>query len=233
MLGRVGIFSSKISLMGRSCRPSTVKVSSRSYQLRRTSQPDGKVVMYGIIGAQVAIFCGWKVAETNRNMWRTMMRHFTVSKDGVMRHLRVHTLFTAMLSHQDFMHLFVNTFTLYFFGLEMLSVLGIVKFLQLYIGGGIFSSLCHVGFQGRQNGMGASGGVYAVLINSIIMFPSRTILLYGLLPMPAWLLGIGIVGNDLYGTTKSGYSSTGHAAHLGGVVYGAGFYAALRMGRRF
>jgi len=47
-----------------------------------------------------------------------MIDHFTVSAVGVLEQLRIHTLFTAMFSHQSFTHLLVNCVTLYFFGAE-------------------------------------------------------------------------------------------------------------------
>ena len=189
--------------------------------------------MYGIIGTQVAVYGAWTLAENNRTLYRKMLLHFTVSRDGVLRRYRIHTLLTSIFSHRDLWHLFMNSFTLYFFGLETIGVLGTARFLQLYLGGGLLSSCCHVGLQGSQLGLGASGAVYAVLLNSILMFPSRQLLLYGIIPVPAWLLGMGIVGYDVYGQMqlKRGYaSSTGHAAHLGGAAFGAAFYA-LRTGR--
>ena len=85
----------------------------------------------------------------------------------------------------------------------MALLLGIKRFLTLYIGGGIVSSICHVMFQGWAPGLGASGAVYATIINSIILFPQRTLLIYGIIPLRAWILGSLLIVNDVYELNKS------------------------------
>jgi len=57
-----------------------------------------------------------------------------------MNHLRLHTLFTSTISHQDFWHLLSNMFGLYFFGGEVCRFIGPRKFLGLYIGSGVLAS---------------------------------------------------------------------------------------------
>ena len=121
------------------------------------------------------------MADQDRILRRFMNSHFTVSSGGVIKQGRVHTLLTAMFSHQSGWHLFANMFTLYFFGSEALLLLGARRFLSLYIGGGIFSSFCHVAwphfpheaglevlFQRHAAGLGASGAV-----GSTLCIPSR------------------------------------------------------------
>ena len=222
-------------LRGRGSNVITTTTRQASYRLHSGNGRgiDPKTVVIGLMGVNGCVYLGWQAAESNRALYRFMIKNFTVSKDGVMRRGRVHTLVTSMFSHQSGMHLAVNCFSMYFFGIEMLGVLGIVRFLQLYLGGGIFSSGCHMAFQGQMPGLGASGAVYAVMINSIVMFPYKTILLYGIIPMPAFGLGLLLIGSDIFGAQRGmGSSNVGHAAHLGGAAFGAGFYA-LRRGGKF
>ena len=102
-------------------------------------------VLLGIAAANVGVWGLWQMADQDRILRRFMNSHFTVSSGGVIKQGRVHTLLTAMFSHQSGWHLFIaNMFTLYFFGSEALLLLGARRFLSLYIGGGIFSSFCHV-----------------------------------------------------------------------------------------
>ena len=63
--------------------------------------------------------------------------------------------------------------------------------------------------QGRVGGplLGASGGVMAVLAAFIWYYPRQTLLLYGVLPVPAWALGLLYLVSDIGGignrTTRS------------------------------
>ncbi len=87
------------------------------------------------------------------------------------------------------------------------------------------------GYGGASKGaLGASAAVSAISIVDIALFPTRTILLYGLIPMPAALLGILWLWNDIGGTLDGRGSTTAHAGHLGGAVTGVAFYLAFRRG---
>ena len=66
--------------------------------------------------------------------------------------------------------------------------------------------------------VGASGGVVAVVILYAMNFPNRTLLIYGIIPMPAWLLGLLIVGIDFYGAMKGG-GNIAHSGHLTGAAF--------------
>jgi membrane associated rhomboid family serine protease len=82
------------------------------------SLPEGDGIVYALIGANVLVFGAWTYASQSRKLTRWMVENFTVSGVGVVEHGRIHTLFTAMFSHQSFTHLLVNCVTLYFFGAE-------------------------------------------------------------------------------------------------------------------
>lgn len=75
-----------------------------------------------------------------------MLDHFSVSMRNL-KALRVWTLVTSAFSQESIMHLFVNCLTLYFIGPHILAAVGARRFLNIYLVGGLFSSVAHVTYQ--------------------------------------------------------------------------------------
>ena len=124
-----------------------------------------------------------------------------------------------------------------------------MQLLLLYLAGGVAGSLAHCGYayhRAREAGygrfgrsawalagppaLGASAACNAIMVVDIALFPTRTILLYGLLPMPAALLGVLWLLRDVSGAME-GAGSVAHAGHLGGAAVGVAFWALIRRGR--
>eukprot|EP01036_Dinobryon_divergens_P036330 gene36330-47282_t len=128
-------------------------------------------------------------------------------------------------------------FTLWVFGPETILILGIERFLVLYFGGGILSSLCHVFsptvlpryFPSQRSssryapGLGASGAINGMVVWSILTFPTRILWLYFIIPIPAAVAGTLFVLRDAYGLYV-GETGVGNAAHLGGAAFGATYF---------
>ena len=125
--------------------------------------------------------------------------------------------------HADWMHLFFNMFTLYFFGPEVLAHAGITNFIIIYFGSLIFGNLLSVYFNRkdwRYSAIGASGAVSGIIFSSIILFPQMSLYIIPIpVPIPGWLFGIGYVLYSIYGM-KSQLGNIGHGAHLGGGIAG-------------
>jgi membrane associated rhomboid family serine protease len=68
--------------------------------------------------------------------------------------------------------------------------------------------------------LGASGGIFGLLLAFGMMYPHERVLVYFAIPMPAWLFVTG------YGVLELFYGVTGrdegvaHFAHLGGLAFG-------------
>jgi hypothetical protein len=67
--------------------------------------------------------------------------------------------------------------------------------------------------------VGASGAVMAVMAMFIWYFPRQTVYIYGVLPVPAWALGILFVVVDLQGAASQ-QGNVAHVAHLAGAAFG-------------
>jgi membrane associated rhomboid family serine protease len=135
-------------------------------------------------------------------------------------------LITYAFLHGGFTHLAFNMFALYMFGSEIERLLGRNRFLVYYftcvVGAGLAQLLmAHLMKWDQQPTVGASGGIFGLLLAFGLAFPRRKLmLLFPPIPMPAWLfvtlyglleLLLGITG------TQAGVA---HFAHLGGMAAG-------------
>jgi membrane associated rhomboid family serine protease len=126
----------------------------------------------------------------------------------------------------NLLHLVLNMYALYMFGPDIERLLGPRRFLTYYF-------VCVIGAAAAQLAVealshtpagptvGASGGIFGVLLAYGLAFPKRRLmLLFPPIPMPAWVfvtlyglieLYMGISGKD---------PGVAHFAHLGGMVGG-------------
>lgn len=139
-------------------------------------------------------------------------------------------LFTHTLVHADFFHLLVNMYVMYSFGTytemalnQYFGSIGIVHFLVLYIGGGLFSALPSI--QKHKNhfsyqSLGASGAVASILFSSIVLNPWAGIYLFFIpIPIPAFIFGILYLVYEAY-MDKKGGDYVAHDAHFFGALFG-------------
>jgi hypothetical protein len=73
--------------------------------------------------------------------------------------------------------------------------------------------------------LGASGGIAAVLILFCLNFPHERLYIWGVLPMPAWLLAVIFVGQDLvFAIERRPDDRVAFTAHLGGALFALLYY---------
>ncbi len=144
--------------------------------------------------------------------------------------LEVWKLVSYGFAHDDTTpwHLAFNMLAVFFFGRAVEQVLGRSEFYRFYFASIVIAGLAwvvSVNFfsggipPGRTFLIGASGGVMAVLAVFIWYFPRQEVLIWGILPVPAWALGILYFVSDLQGAAQGG-SNVAHVAHIGGAVFG-------------
>lgn len=88
----------------------------------RLSSWQPETVVYAIMGVNFVVFGMWQI----RCMQGIMNAHFVTSYQH-MRHGYLHTLLTTSVSQQGLSHLFTNMFTFYFFGTNLVQVLGSIR----------------------------------------------------------------------------------------------------------
>jgi membrane associated rhomboid family serine protease len=136
-------------------------------------------------------------------------------------------LISFQFMHASFTHILFNMLYLWMFGMELENAWGSKKFLIYYLTCGIGAGLTQLFLSPLFGGavaptVGASGGVYGVLMAFALMFPNRPIYLYFFIPIPAkYLIGFMILIEFF---SVSDQSLTAHLAHIGGAVIGLIFY---------
>lgn len=124
-------------------------------------------------------------------------------------------------------HLVFNMLALWFFGREVEEIMGRAEFFRFYMTAIVLAGIAwlvsvQVGQPLQAPRMflvGASGAVMAVLAVFIWYFPRQTVLLWGVLPVPAWALGILYFVSDVQGAASGG-GNVAHVAHVAGAIFG-------------
>ena len=121
-------------------------------------------------------------------------------------------------------HLVFNMVAMWFFGREVEYVIGRGRFLRFYFSAVVIAGLAwllsmQLGNSQQAYLIGASGGVMAVMAVFIWFYPRQTVLIWGILPVPAWALGILYFVSDVQGAAGGG-GNVAHVAHLGGAAFG-------------
>ncbi len=142
-------------------------------------------------------------------------------------------LVTYIFLHGGFLHLLFNLFVLWIFGGEIERYMGSSRFTQYFfitaIGAGICTVLITPGL--RVPVVGASGGIYGLLLAYAWFFPERYIYVWFMFPIKVkhfvLLLGAFAFWSSLGGTG----SGIAHMAHLGGILFGLLYFNYYRIGK--
>jgi len=126
--------------------------------------------------------------------------------------------------HGSFEHLFFNMLGLWMFGSELEQVWGQKRYVQFYTASVLAAALTQLVVSAVLGSIaptiGASGGLFGLLLAFAMIFPNRIILLFFVIPMRAkWLVALyGIL--ELYQGVYVMNSGVAHFAHLGGMAGG-------------
>ncbi len=143
---------------------------------------------------------------------------------------QVWRLLTAAFLHStsNLWHIVFNMLFLWMFGSELEKLYGSKEFLSFYLVAAVVASLAFE-VQALVQGspmiaLGASGAVTAILVLYAFHFPTQTILLFFLLPVPIWAFVIFQVAQDAFNLIGGAHTGVGVSAHLGGAAFGALYY---------
>ncbi len=167
-------------------------------------------------------------------------------------HWKVYQIVTAGFVHApagvNLFHIIFNMMTLYFLGRVVEQKYGRKDFLAVYLMAIVLGNLAWLGMQhltgnnvpdafGRYMGAyGASGGVMAIVLVFCLTWPREQLLLFGVVPIPAWSVAALVIGTDVlraFGIYVLFDKNVAWQAHLAGALCGTLYYLAAQRGFRF
>ena len=139
---------------------------------------------------------------------------------------RLWQLLTYAFLHGSIAHIFLNMFALYMFGRTLESYWGGRRFLFFYLVCVLAAALTQLAVQAgggvAEPVLGASGGVFGVLLAFGWYFPRQRLILLPIpIPMPAWLFVTLYALAELFFGLTGKQPDVAHFAHLGGMLGGA------------
>lgn len=147
-------------------------------------------------------------------------------------------IFTYMFLHEGIFHILFNMLFLYWFGLLIHQYLGSRKLANLYILGGLAGGLFYLliynlapYFSNSVDSsmmLGASAGVFAIVVGAATLSPNTTFFLILLGPVKIKYIAIFYV--VLSFANSAGANAGGELAHLGGALMGFLYVTQLRKG---
>jgi membrane associated rhomboid family serine protease len=162
-----------------------------------------------LIIANVALF-GLQTVQPGLTNWFVFAPRFAFSQPW--------TWLTYMFIHGGLAHLFWNMLALFIFGPRVESRMGGTQFIRMYLVAGLTGALLTLVMAPQAGVLGASGAVNGVMMCYAIFWPRDRILIWGVIPVEAWLLvtifAIWSVMSGLNGST----GGIADFAHLGGYL---------------
>ena len=150
-------------------------------------------------------------------------------------HGKLWQLVTYSFLHMGFLHLLFNMLSLWMFGSQLEQDWGKRRFFEFYFFSVIGASLVttalaftHIfGMSPEVATIGASGGVYGLIVAFGVLYSRMRILVYGIFPIEARWFAIIWVLIALFGVMGGDAGGVNNMAHLGGALFGYIFLKAL------
>ncbi|MEX2138432.1 MAG: rhomboid family intramembrane serine protease [Pirellulales bacterium] len=140
-------------------------------------------------------------------------------------------LLTYGFAHDPFSvrHVLFNMFFLWLFGRDIETLYGKRLYLQLYLSLVVLSGLVWLLLNLVQGDaaklVGASGAVTGIMVLFVLHYPTRTLLFWGVLPIPVWVLATLQLLQDIVGAvSRDNSGQVAYTAHLTGAAFAFLFY---------
>ena len=181
-------------------------------------------VTRALLIVNVVMFVLDEMSDRMLTMYLALWPLGTMSMTGGAASFQPWQVITYSFLHGNLTHIFLNMFALYMFGGELERLFGQKRYFNLYFISVISAALMQLAFAEVAGGdpyptVGASGGVFGLLLAYAMYFPRRTlILLFPPIPLPAWLFVTIYALIELYSGVTGTSAGVAHFAHLGGML---------------
>ncbi len=192
-------------------------------------RPTGNSVIMPLIWANIIAYILQTMTDQHLTAYLGLNAYY-IARGQVWR------LATYMFAHGGFGHILFNMWGVYLFGRLLESRIGSRRFLHLYLASGITGGLAWLVFNWHpqiepyrlynhylnfHGVVGASGGVFGIMIATAMMFPNQMImLLFPPIPMKLKTFALVFGGIEVLQAISQGGGRIAHIAHLGGALAG-------------
>lgn len=190
---------------------------------------DSKSMVTLLIIANVALFvANFLFTSASGNLTRFL----SLSPQDLESPVGWFRLVTYGFAHLNLLHILFNMVSLYFLGQGVENKLGKWEFFRFYM---LTIVLCGLVWALMRMGatapipvlLGASGAVTAVAMLFVYSFPHATLMLYGVVPVKAWVMGVLIIVLNVLG----GRDGVAYDVHLmGAAIATVYFFGKLNFG---
>jgi len=200
--------------------------------------PVPPVVTWGLIALNVLIFIIQVSASTETS--NAIIASFGATPAALIRDVPVAgglppelTLVTSMFLHGGWEHLLGNMIYLWVFGDDIEEALGRVRFILFYLLAGIVAAFAFIALNPHSTTplVGASGAISGILAAYLMLRPCAKVSVFVLRVVVRvrayWVIG-GWVVLQLFFLGTQADDGVAYAAHVGGLIAGAGLFFALR-----
>jgi len=208
-------------------------------------KPDNGLIQIILINAIVFILLNvirvFSTISGNAGTHEWILYQIALPSDIATFLLKPWTLITYFFTHEGFFHVLFNMLFFYWFGKIIYEFLGNNKLINLYVLGGIIGGLLFiliynvVPFYSERVDisilMGASAGVFAVVVGAATFMPNYTFYLLFLGPIKIKYIAIFYVLLSLF--RIDGSNAGGELSHLGGALIGFLYVQQLKKGNDF
>ena len=138
-------------------------------------------------------------------------------------HLWQIVTYAFLHSTENYWHLLFNMFGLWMFGTGIERYVGPRRLLVCYFASIVTAALAQLTVPilfgaPPEATIGASGGVFGLILAYAVMFPKSKVAVYFVIPMPTWLFATLYAALELFQGVTGRQSGIAHFAHLGGMV---------------
>ncbi len=161
-----------------------------------------------------------------REHW--LMRDMASGPQDLLHPLLWWRYLTSGFAHDptDYQHILFNMISMWFLGRSVEAVYGAKEFLRFYLVAIVLGSVVQavrqyamVPVDDWARCLGASGAVVGIVMLFVCNFPKQQLLLFMVIPVPAWLVGVLLIGINLLGAGGVEVSMPGSSERVGRVAY--------------